>query len=120
MNIEVTDQLVAYVARLSRLAQTGAEVVEMKAHFLKILQYIEELRELDTSKVDPSLFSLEASNVYREDEPSQSLPVDDALAAAPQAEPPYFLLPQIVGDGATGSSGQPPTTGPATEQQGEP
>jgi aspartyl-tRNA(Asn)/glutamyl-tRNA(Gln) amidotransferase subunit C len=98
MKIEVTDQLVEHIARLSRLAQSPEDRQEMKSHFRKILQFIEELEELDTRDVDPSLFSLDASNIYREDERWESLPRDEALAIAPAAEPPYFVVPQIVGE----------------------
>ena len=70
----------------------------MEEHFTKILTFVENLQELDTSDVDPSLFSLEASNVYREDEIGNSLTNDEALSVAPGAEPPYFLVPRIIAD----------------------
>jgi len=98
MGIEVTDELVRHIARLSRLAISDREVVELKEHFRKILAYIAALQELDTRDVDPSHFALEESNVYREDEPGASLPAGEVLRNAPQANPPYFVVPRILGD----------------------
>ncbi len=97
MSIEVTDALVAKVAILSRLELTDEEAREMKEHFQKVLQFVEDLQELDLSEVDPSLFSIEASNVDREDEVKTSFTNAEALSAAPASEPPYFLVPRIVG-----------------------
>ena len=120
MKIEITDQLVAYIARLSRLAQSREQAAEMKSHFLKVLDFIEELRELDTSKVDPSLFSLDASNITRADECADSLPRDEALKIAPASEPPYFLVPQIVGESASDADGGDESEQASSQPEGEP
>ena len=77
-------------------------------------QSVEDLQQLDSSEVDPSLFSLEASNIYRADEPRTSLPLAEVLAIAPAAQPPYFLVPRIVAD-AGDESGQSSTPLPEGE-----
>jgi len=97
MSIEVTDALVARVAILSRLELTAQEAHEMHGHIRKVLQYVEAIEELDLDSVDPSLFALEASNVDREDEVAASLTNVQALSAAPASEPPFFVVPRIVG-----------------------
>ncbi len=98
MSIEVTDELVSQVARLSRLALSSAESEKLKIHFRKVLKFVEELEELDLKDVDPTLFALDESNIHREDEIRPSLPVDSALANAPAKNPPYFVVPRIVAD----------------------
>ncbi len=97
MSIEVTDSLVSRIAVLARLKLSAEESAELKNHFEKVLGYVESLEELDLSSVDPSLFSLEASNVHREDEVAESLSNEAARQAAPASEPPFFLVPRIVG-----------------------
>ncbi len=97
--IEVTDDLVSYVALLSRLDLSDEEARGMSEHFRKVLGYVEDLQELDLERVDPSLFSLDASDVLRDDEPADSLPNEAAMDIAPSTEPPYFLLPRIVDAG---------------------
>jgi len=98
MSIEVTDELVAKIAVLSRLELTPGEIDGLKEHFAKVLEYVGELQELDTDAVDPSLFTSEASNVLRPDEGAPSLENEVALRPAPESEPPYFLVPRIIGD----------------------
>src|SRR5262245_9167275 len=98
MSIEITDDLVKHVARLSRLGISSEETKAIKSHFQKILAYISAFQSLETKDVDPTFFSLESSNVYREDELRASLPVEEALKNAPETNRPYFVVPRIVGD----------------------
>lgn len=103
MAIEITDELVAHISRLSRLALSPAEAEEIKGHFRKILQFVEVLDGLDVSSVDPSFFPLDARNVFRDDETRPSLPVEEALRNAPSARDGHFLVPRIIA-GATEES----------------
>lgn len=98
MSIEVTDELVRHIARLSRLALSDGELSELGDHFRKVLAYIQAFQELDTEGVDPSHFALDASNVTREDRTEESVGSELALENAPQALPPYFVVPRIVGE----------------------
>lgn len=98
MSIEVTDELVERIAVLSRLNLTPEEFSGLKEHFEKVLEYVGELQELATDGVDPSLFTSETSNVLRADEGTPSLDNEEALRPAPESEPPYFLVPRIIGD----------------------
>jgi aspartyl-tRNA(Asn)/glutamyl-tRNA(Gln) amidotransferase subunit C len=98
MAIEVTDDLVRHIAGLSRLAISPGEVAEIKKHFEKVLAFIAAFQDLDTSGIDPTFFSVEASNVYREDEVRPSLPGEEVLRSAPASQPPYFVVPRIVQD----------------------
>jgi len=97
MAIDVTDELVAHIARLSRLGLSADEADEIKGHFQKILQFVEVLDQLDLSKVDPSIFALEISNILRRDEVQPSLPTEVALQNAPDTGSNHFLVPRIIG-----------------------
>jgi aspartyl-tRNA(Asn)/glutamyl-tRNA(Gln) amidotransferase subunit C len=96
MSIEVTDELVHHIARLARLSLSEEEAERMKDHFRKVLAYVEELQDLDTSGVDASPSGLEAWEKLREDRATPSLSLDAVLAVAAAAEKPYFLVPRIV------------------------
>ena len=104
MAIEVTDGLVAHIARLARLALSPQEAAELKGHFRKVLQYVEALDRLDVSAVDPSIFPLDTANVMREDEIRPSLAVEEALGNAPLARDDHFVVPRIIA-GAPGGPG---------------
>ncbi len=97
MQIQVTEELVRKVAKLSRLALSSEEEKQLKEHFEKILDFVASFQHLETSQVDPTHFSSDAFGVVREDEVRESLPGDDVLRNAPSARPPHFLVPRIVG-----------------------
>ncbi len=104
MQIQVTEELVRQVARLSRLALSSEEEKQLKEHFEKILDFVASFQHLETSQVDPTHFTSEAFGVVREDEVKESLPGDDVLRNAPSARPPYFLVPRIVGNDDQGGA----------------
>jgi aspartyl-tRNA(Asn)/glutamyl-tRNA(Gln) amidotransferase subunit C len=49
--------------------------------------------ELDLSDVPPTSHPLDLVNVWAEDEPHASLPLEEALANAPEAEDSMFRVP---------------------------
>ena len=51
------------------------------------------MAELDLSDVPPTSHPLDVVNVWAADEPHDSLPVDEALANAPEREGSYFKVP---------------------------
>ncbi len=97
MQIQVTEELVRQVAKLSRLALSSEEEKQLREHFEKILDFVASFQHLETSQVDPTHFSSDTFGVVREDEVKESLAGDDVLRNAPSARPPHFLVPRIVG-----------------------
>lgn len=75
---------VLHVARLARLELTDDEVARMGEELSHVLDHIEKIRELDLHGVAPTSHVVEVTNALRPDEPRPSLPVDVALAPAPQ------------------------------------
>jgi aspartyl-tRNA(Asn)/glutamyl-tRNA(Gln) amidotransferase subunit C len=87
---------VKYVAHLARLALTPAEEQKIGAQLGNILGYIEKLKELDVSQVEPTAHAVPMVNVTRPDEIRPSLPTEDALRNAPAQANGLFLVPKIV------------------------
>ena len=87
---------VKYVAHLARLALTPAEEKKLAAQLGNILGYIEKLKELDVSRVEPTAHAVPMVNVTRADEVRPSLPPDDALRNAPARANGLFIVPKIV------------------------
>jgi aspartyl-tRNA(Asn)/glutamyl-tRNA(Gln) amidotransferase subunit C len=75
---------VHWVAHLARLELTEAELAVMTRQLNAIVEYVDLLRQLDTDQVEPMAHALTVQNVFRPDEPAPSLPVDEALANAPE------------------------------------
>jgi aspartyl-tRNA(Asn)/glutamyl-tRNA(Gln) amidotransferase subunit C len=84
---------VVHVARLARLALTDEELDRFAGQLDAILEAVGKVSELDLSGVEPTLHPLELSNVWAEDLPQPSLPVEDALANAPEVEDDAFRVP---------------------------
>jgi aspartyl-tRNA(Asn)/glutamyl-tRNA(Gln) amidotransferase subunit C len=75
---------VLHVARLARLELSEAEVQRMAGELSKVLDYIEHMRELDLRGVQPTSHVVDVAGVVRADEPEPALPVEVALASAPE------------------------------------
>jgi aspartyl-tRNA(Asn)/glutamyl-tRNA(Gln) amidotransferase subunit C len=87
---------VKYVAHLARLALTPDEEKKLGAQLGSILGYIEKLRELDVSGVEPTAHAVPMANVTRADEIRPSLTHEDALRNAPKQAGGLFVVPKIV------------------------
>ena len=110
--MKVTDKDVAYVADLANLELTDEESTGMLRDLNSILEYIDWLNELDTSDVPPMA---QVSDRYGVDESRQgsarfayasredileglrkSLPHEEALANAPDADESFFRVPKVI------------------------
>jgi aspartyl-tRNA(Asn)/glutamyl-tRNA(Gln) amidotransferase subunit C len=92
-----SDQVQA-IARLSRLKLTDAELAEFTLQLQQVLQYVEQLDEVDSTAVEPMVHAIELHNVLRADVLAPSLPRAAALANAPQTDGRCFLCPPILGE----------------------
>lgn len=96
----ITDADVRHVAQLSRLKLSDEQIAEYTQQLGRVLGYIDKLSELDVEGVKPMAHALDMSNVLREDVPVEGMPVDKALATAPAADPPFFKVPKVLGEGS--------------------
>jgi aspartyl-tRNA(Asn)/glutamyl-tRNA(Gln) amidotransferase subunit C len=87
---------VKYVAHLARIALTPVEEQKIGEQLGNILGYIEKLRELDVSGVEPTAHAVPMTNVTRRDELEPSLSNAEALRNAPAQANGLFLVPKIV------------------------
>jgi len=87
---------VEHVARLARLIYTPEEI-ELFTHQLNaILNYFEQLKELDTTGIEPTSHAIPLSNVFRGDDVKDSLPVEATLSNAPDKKDDCFRVPKII------------------------
>jgi aspartyl-tRNA(Asn)/glutamyl-tRNA(Gln) amidotransferase subunit C len=84
---------VLHVARLARLELSDAEVERFREQLSAILDAVSKVQELDLADVPPTSHPLDVVNVWRDDEPRPSLPVEEALANAPATEDGMFKVP---------------------------
>ena len=87
---------VKYVAHLARLALTPDEEQKMAAQLGEVLGYIEKLKEVDVTGVEPTAHAFPLSNVTRLDEVRPSMSHEEALRNAPAQANGLFIVPKIV------------------------
>jgi aspartyl-tRNA(Asn)/glutamyl-tRNA(Gln) amidotransferase subunit C len=87
---------VKYVAHLARLALTPEEEKTIGAQLGNVLGYIEKLKEVDVSGVEPTAHAFPLVNVTRPDEVRPSLSHEDALRNAPATANGLFIVPKIL------------------------
>jgi len=96
--MEITQKEVEHVAKLARLELSEDEKVTFARQLSGILNYMDQLKTLDTTGVEPTATVLPADNIFREDEVRPSLPRDKALANVPDQAEGFFRVPRILED----------------------
>jgi aspartyl-tRNA(Asn)/glutamyl-tRNA(Gln) amidotransferase subunit C len=94
--VSLTIEQVEHIAELARLALTEAEKALYREQLSAILDYAAILQRIDTSAIPPTATVLPLRNVMREDAVQPSLPVEDVLANAPDAEDGCFRVTAIL------------------------
>jgi len=84
------------VALLARLEMTAEEEAQFTTQMGSILDYFDQLSELDVSNVQPTTRAIDVSNVTRPDELRADSNREDILKAAPNQEGDFFKVPQIL------------------------
>lgn len=84
------------IALLARLKLTPAETEKLGQQFQKIVDYIDQLNELDTGNVEPTSHVLPLNNVLRNDETVTRFPEADYLSLAPKQDKGHYAVPQII------------------------
>lgn len=92
----ISEQQVRHIANLARIDLDDAEVAGFARQLDAIVGYVEQLREADTTGVEPIANVAGLTNVLRADEPGALLPTTAALAIAPQASDSAYLVPKVV------------------------
>jgi len=95
-NYSVDVEKVKYIAHLARIDLKEQELILLSSQLKKILDFIDQLKELDVEKVPPTSHVLSLKNVLREDMPQESLPLDETLKNAPQFKDNFFVVPKII------------------------
>lgn len=101
MSEKLTDDQVRHVAKLGRLKLSDDQVHYFAEQLSHVLSYVEKLNEVDVEGVEPMAHPTDMTNRFRDDEPTPGIAVDAALHNAPAADPPFFKVPKVLGDGGS-------------------
>ncbi len=94
--MEVNDQLIDKLASLSRLQFNATEKAAIKSDLQNMIQFIDQLNELDTTGVEPLLHMSDNVNVLRADEVQGSISRELALKNAPMHDEQFFKVPKVI------------------------
>ena len=96
MPAKIDPDQVRRIARLARINLTTEELKQFASQLSDILNYVDQLSELNTDGVEPTTHPLKISNVFRQDQIGESLSNDQALANAPQRHGDFFAVPKVL------------------------
>ena len=93
----LSDQDVRHVAKLSRLAIPETQIHRYAEQLEGILTYVAKITQVDIQGVEPTAHAVRMRNVMREDVVGPVLSVEQVLQNAPEADPPFFKVPKVIG-----------------------
>ena len=94
--MKIDDKLVRRIAHLARIRVDDEEVAALGKELSSILNFVEQLSELDTEGVEPMTSALDAAMRRRPDEVTDGGYADDIVKNAPEREDHYFMVPRVV------------------------
>ena len=94
--MQVDDELIDKLSRLAMLHFDEAEKEEIKTDLEKMIGFVDKLREVDTTGVEPLLHISPEINVLRMDVPGNMLTQAEALQNAPLHNDQFFLVPKVI------------------------
>jgi len=94
--VKISIEQVRYVAELARLDLAPGEEEILTGQLNAILEYMDQLSEVDTTGIEPTSHVLPLTNVMRDDVVHGCLSNAEALANAPAADQGHFAVPKII------------------------
>ncbi len=96
MAVKITDETIEYVGILAKLDLQEEEKEHAKSDMESMIQYIEQMNELDTSAVEPMSHVFASTNVFREDVVTNGDDHEQILKNAPGQKECMFKVPKTV------------------------
>lgn len=94
--MQVDEKTVRRIARLARIKITDAEAASLENELTQILEWVEQLDEVDTKDVEPMTRVVAQKLKKRKDVVNDGEKADDVTANAPLTEDHFFVVPKVV------------------------
>ena len=93
----VDDKLIDKLAKLSSLEIEDSRKENLKSELADIINFVENLNEIDVSDIEATFSTIEGGTPLREDVAKQDLEISKhILNHAPKSEDGYFVVPKII------------------------
>jgi len=94
--MKIDDNTIDQLAHLSRLEFKDEDRESIKKDLERILDFVNQLQEVDTEGVEPLIYLSDRVNNLREDSVKTSITHEEALKNAPDADSDYFRIPKVI------------------------
>jgi aspartyl-tRNA(Asn)/glutamyl-tRNA(Gln) amidotransferase subunit C len=94
--MRVDETTVRRIARLARIKISGEEAKGLEAELSGILNWVEQLKEVDTANVEPMTRVVPIDLKKREDVVTDGEMADAVTKNAPLTEDHYYVVPKVV------------------------
>ncbi|HVX25373.1 MAG TPA: Asp-tRNA(Asn)/Glu-tRNA(Gln) amidotransferase subunit GatC [Parafilimonas sp.] len=94
--MKITDEVIDHLADLARLSFSEDEKIELKQDLEKMIGFVEKLKEVDTTGVEPLIHITDAENILREDQVKQIISKQEVLLNAPLTDGNFFIVPKVI------------------------
>jgi aspartyl-tRNA(Asn)/glutamyl-tRNA(Gln) amidotransferase subunit C len=94
--VNINQNVISKLARLSKLKFNEDEMKLISNDLSKMLEFINQLQDLDTEGIDPLIHVNEEINNWREDQVQGMISQEEALSNSPVKDGTYFKLPKVL------------------------
>ena len=84
------------LAKLARLSLNAEQLNSLEKDLTSIVSFIDQLKEINTEKIDTTSNSLDQDLILREDVAENKLSNEDLLKNVPESELGFFVVPKVI------------------------
>lgn len=92
----IDEKLLNHIADLAKLEFPEGEKEHIKSDLNRILEFINQMKAVDTDNVEPLVYMSDAQDILREDDVRQDISQAEALKNAPEKDSDYFKVPKVI------------------------
>lgn len=94
--MQINEATVRKVAHLARIKVTDEEAKSLETELTSILEWVEQLNEVDTENVEPMTSAVETAVKMREDVVTDGGYAGRIIRNAPKSDDNFFVVPKVV------------------------
>ena len=93
--MSIDNSVVKKIANLSKINLSDKELENQKHELNKILDWVDDLKKVDTKMVEPMLSVFNENMKMREDKVEQTK-TNEILSNAPEKKENFFVVPKVI------------------------
>jgi aspartyl-tRNA(Asn)/glutamyl-tRNA(Gln) amidotransferase subunit C len=94
--VKINKEIITKLSSLSKLKFNNEETELISEDLSKMVNFINQLKEIDTEGIEPLIHMNEEMNNWREDKLGEVLDQEKALSNSPTKDSTYFKIPKVL------------------------